>query len=212
MYKTIIAVVPLLILLSAAVAQPQQAMTSITGQIVDANTGAPIAGRATVFMNHDGSLMTDTAVAGENGVFKLMVPAKPDRMLVWAENYAPKSINSASMTGTIVTLAPLETLTAQLVDWNGVPVANAPVYVRYGDADAHLPDWMISGLEEQQFTTDANGVFIVNGVIPNVQVFVQTEYLGASYRGDPQRPERWSVPTRSTQKEPIKLVLGRLTP
>jgi hypothetical protein len=214
MSKIIITAAALLIPVSIAVAQAQESGATITGRIVDVNTGVPIAGSATVFMNYDGSLVTDTAIAGENGAFKLVLPTKPNRMLVWAESYAPKNIDNPGMTGAIA-LDPLQTLTVQIVDWNGAPVPNAPVYLRYGDAHgAYLPDWMVSGLEEQQFTTDSNGIFVVTGVIPNAPVFVQAEYLGASHWGDllwtaPTAASHSEVDSQSEPAQPVTLVLAR---
>jgi hypothetical protein len=209
MPKTITAAATLLIFVGMAAAQAQESEPTISGRIFDVNTGAPIAGSVTVFMSYDGSLVTDTAIAGENGAFRLVVPTDPNRMLVWAESYAPKNIEAPGATE-VVALEPLQTLTAQLVDWNGAPVANAPVYLRYGDADgAYLPDWLISGLEQQQFTTDSNGIFVVDGVVPNAPVFVQAEYRGANYRGDPPRQENPWVASHTERTHLVQLVLGR---
>ena len=217
MSKTIIAAAALLIPVSMAVAQAQESGTTITGRIVDVNTGVPIAGSATVFMNYDGSLVTDTAIAGEDGVFDLVVPTKPNRMLVWAENYAPKNIDDPSITEDIA-LAPLRIFTAKIVDWNGVPLANAPVYLRYGDAGGvYSPDWMIRGLQEQKLTTDSNGLLVVSGVLPNVPVLVHAEYQGARYRGDPlpgdpqPRANLWLAEdaSQSERGELLTVVVGR---
>ena len=202
MFRTITVVAAMLILFSAAAVQTQEAEVSIRGQIVDSATGEAISGSATVFMNHDGSLLSDNATAAEDGTFTLEVPVAPRRMLVWAENYAPREIVDFEEVeeGYIIDLDPLQDMTIQLVREDGTtPMAGTSVRVQYGErGDNYLPDWLTRSLEEQLITTDPNGIFVVHDVVPfaEVRVLLQADdQFGESRLRIPQvRPEHTNAP------------------
>ena len=171
------------LLVSVSVPGLAQDALTFSGRIVDANTRQPLAGHATVFMNHEGSLVTDTTTANAEGFFRLSVPTKPNRVVVWADSYAPRNIYDPGMEESIA-LAPLETLTGHIVDWDNVPVANAIVHLEYGDASKDVPEWLVSGFEGRQFTTNSEGVFVVEGVLPNTPVIPYAIYEGALRKGE----------------------------
>ena len=183
MTKNLAATVPVLILFSIAVLaqEAQKTELMIHGRILDADTQKPVAGSVTVFMNHNGSLVTDTTTADEKGIFKLAVPTKPYSMLVWAERYAPKQIAEPLMEFS-VGLDSLRNLRGQLLDAKGDPVEGALVHVRYGeDGDTYLSNWIADSLTEQRPLTDAGGRFVVHDVIPGIPVIMQAEYFDRNY-------------------------------
>ena len=144
----------------------------------------------------------DTAAAGEDGVFELVVPTKPDRILVWAENYAPRSIDDPAPAGDIA-LAPLEIWTIEVMDRDEEPVRNATVQLRYvAGAGAYLPDWMMQGLEGRQFRTDSEGVFVAKGMMPSLAVAGRVEQQGESYDAQLVEPEALTGTAASTKHRP----------
>ena len=169
---------------SFSAAQQPQELVTIGGRVLDARAETPIAGaRATVFMNHDGSLVADTATARSDGVFRFELPVMPDRILVWAQNYAPLNIDepAASVSG-IFALNRLEDWTVQIVDSEANPVPNVPVYLQYvTGSDTYAPSWMAQSLGQQQLRTDSEGVFVVRGMIPDADVTGQVQYLGTTH-------------------------------
>ena len=190
MTKNLAAVaVPVLILFGIAVlaqaAQPPE--LAIQGRILDAETQEPVAGSVTVFMNHDGGLVTDTTTTDDKGTFVLTVPTKPYSMLVWAERYAPKQIPEPSMELS-VGLDSLRNLPGQVLDAKGDPVEGALVHVRYGEGgDTYLPNWIADSLTEQRPITGADGRFMVHDVIPGLPVVMQAEHVDGSYLREASR-------------------------
>lgn len=174
------AAVAVLILFSAVVsAQQEQASLTINGRIsADSPNGPSIAGRVTVFMRHDGALVTDTTTANEGGFFTLDVPTQPYEMLVWAENYAPRIIGWPASE---FALTRFQELRGQ-VFWEDEPVEGAFVHARHAEEDGkYLPDWMADSLEVQK--TDAAGEFVIRDVIPYLPVVVRAQYLVDLFEG-----------------------------
>ena len=202
-------VVSISLIFGVALAAAQSERTMLSSRIVDADTKAPVAGSVTVFMRHEGSLVMDTATAGEDGVFKLVVPTKPHRMLVWAENYAPRNIDDPAPAGDIA-LSPLESWTIQVVDRGNKPVPNATVHLRYvAGASAYLPEWITRGLDERQFRTDSDGFFVVNGMMPSPDVAGRVEYRGRSYSLQLVEPEAFTASpvTAPSREQPRKTMM-----
>ena len=142
---------------------------------------SPSRGSVTVFMNHDGGLVTDTTTTDDKGTFVLTVPTKPYSMLVWAERYAPKQIPEPSMELS-VGLDSLRNLPGQVLDAKGDPVEGALVHVRYGEGgDTYLPNWIADRLTEQRPITGADGRFMVHDVIPGLPVVMQAEHVDGIY-------------------------------
>ena len=160
-------------------------------------------------MRHNGSLVVDTATAREDGVFKLVVPTKPHRMLVWAENYAPRNIEGPAPAGDIA-LAPLESWTIQVVDRGNKPMPNATVHLQYvAGAGAYLPEWITRGLNERQFRTDSDGFFVVNGMMPSPNVAGRVEYRSRSYGLQLVEPEAFTAApvTAPWREQPQKTMM-----
>ena len=205
MLRTITVVAAMLIVFSAAAVEAQEAEVTIRGRIVDSVTGDPIAGSATVFMNHDGSLVSDNTTATEDGAFTLVVPTEPRRMLVWAERYAPKELFDFMVEGEYtVDLDALRTLTAQLVrEEDGEPIGDVAVRVRYDErGDKYLPDWLTHSLERQLVRTDPDGIFVVRDVVPNAPVLLLADYPGESRVRVPEiQPEHTSAPRQDLRFE-----------
>ena len=213
MTKSLAVVVPVLVLFSivgiAVLAQEvQQSELAIQGRILDADTHKPVAGSVTVFMNHDGNLVTDTASADEKGAFTLIVPTMPYSMLVWAERYAPKQITDPLLELS-VGLDSLRSLRGQVLDTKGDPVEGALVHVRYGgDGDTYLPNWIADSLTEQRPMADAGGRFVVRDVIPGMPVIMQAEHFDRRYsRGTPQMSEIKTVEVARDAQQVVTLVL-----
>ena len=197
------------LIFGVAPAAAQSEGTTLSSRIVDADTKAPIAGSVTVFMRHEGNLVVDTATAGEDGVFKLVVPTKPHRMLVWAENYAPRNIDDPAAAGDIA-LARLERWTIQVVDPGKKPVPNATVHLHYvAGAGPYLPEWITRGLNERQFRTDSEGFFVANGIMPSPNVAGRVEYRGRSYGLKLVEPEAFTASpvTAPSREQPRKTMM-----
>ena len=190
MTKNVAAVaVRVLILFSVAVlAQAAQPPTlTIQGRILDSGTQELVVGSVTVFLNHDGGLVTDTKTTDEKRTCVLTVPTKPYSMLVWAERYAPKQIPEPSMELS-VGLDSLRNLQGQVLDAKGDPVEGALVHVRYGEeGDTYLPNSIAESLTEQRPITGTDGRFLVHDVIPGMPVVMQAEHVDGSYLREASR-------------------------
>ena len=174
-------VVAVLALFGAAVPAPAVQCPRVTGTIVGEDTDAGVAGSVTVFVNHDGGLVTDTTAADGDGGFDLPnLPATPYRMLVWADGYAPKSIDDPLCGHNDVTLARFRILRGQVVGLGDAGAAGARIRARHERNDrGYLPGWIADSLSRQETRADADGRFVIYNVIPepDLVVVVQAEHV-----------------------------------
>ncbi len=150
-----------------------QEPVTVKGRIVGGSTtGPPVAGNVTVFVHHDGALVTNTTTASDDGFFALDVPSVPYEVLIWGNGYAPRIIDWPSEQ---LILSPFRELRGS-VSWNGTPVEGAFVQARHEEEDGkYLPGWMADSLAVQR-TNDA-GEFVIHSVIPHLRVAVRAEHV-----------------------------------
>lgn len=180
-------VVAALLLFGAAVRAHAVQCEHVTGTIVgEDNRDVGVAGRVTVFMRHDGSLVTDTTTADEAGRFDLPnLPTTPYRMLVWANGYAPKSIDEPLCGSNDVRLARFGILRGRVVDLNEAGAEGARVRARHERDDrGYLPAWITDSLSGQEIRADADGRFVIYNVIPDPDLVVVVQAVHVSGEAD----------------------------
>lgn len=182
------ALIVLLVVASIGAAAQEQSELAFQGQLVDGHTGKAIAGSVTVFMILDGRLETKTTTADESGKFKLIVPTRPYRALIWADGYAPQEIEEPSLTLSSIHLDLFKDLSGTLQDAQGFAVGGALVRATYVDDGRYVPEWMAESLARQQPLTDADGLFVLHDVIPGRPLSIQAEHSDAedSIRSTPR--------------------------
>ena len=175
------AAIAALLICTASPATGQPGKTTLTHRIVDAETGKPVAGTMTAFMRHGGAVVADTAEAEEEGRLELAVPAAPDRIVVWADGYQPRNMESPAPGGDLALWA-LKERKIQVVDGCGQPVPNTRVRLGYtARAGAYVPEWNDTGLSDGVFETDADGWFEAVSVIPHSDMSPRIHLDGKDY-------------------------------
>ena len=206
-----IAAIAALTLLSSTVNAQDARCPSFFGGHIASDPDVDVS--VTVFMTHEGRLLTDTTVADAEGYFELDLPTTPYRMLVWAEGYAPARI-AEPQCGLSVDLEPLINLRGRVEDPDGWAVEGARVRARHATDDgSYLPGWIADSLSAQQTRTDAEGQFVIYDVIPSLTVVMQADHVFVEPRTSPRRRRSDVQRVRPTEigDGEIMLVLQPLT-
>lgn len=151
---------------------------TIQGTVSDATTGEPVAVRVSSFVRYDGGLFTDATTSDDYGVFKMVVPALPARIVVQADDYAPAyDVFKEGEPEKLIPLSRYGGVSGVVLDGEGNRVTGAVVHAGYeaNDHTDNLPGWGFFAIDRstEPGRTGPHGEFAIGELVPELVVELQ---------------------------------------
>lgn len=152
----------------------------IEGTVADIMTGRPVNGVVTLLVRHPHNIVSET-VAVQNGVFRIGdMPPGPAMIVARASGFAPyfgtMTVEAGKQRDIRIRLFLEAVVAGHVVDSTGSAVESAHVAVGYLEATLGR-GFLASAVGGRPFT-DAEGAFVLNGLVPDVRIGLRAELDG----------------------------------
>ena len=151
----------------------------VSGTLLDAATRQPIEGTVTVHVDNPINAVSGSAVVRGSFRFTDLPPGRA-AVYAYAEGYAPRfgvlNVEAGKAYETRLDMLLEAVAGGRVVDAAGEPVVGARVRVGY-DVSVEGAD-ILAGMVRGFVTTDANGVFVIGGLIPDTPIAFRAEVDG----------------------------------